>query len=179
MYIELDNPQVTCDEDEDFDPIEEVSPEIFKLLTRLHTLDINAWVADVDVSTGHIPEKAIFCRRRPTEDAENKKKKVIWLSRLNCLYQERYANLENTAVEVEGDFEGQDADEPWLGGNRSWVSQSSRHWVNGEYLLRVDTDPYDPNICYNTEDENEKEDEDENEDKNENENEDKDGDGDD
>lgn len=141
-----------CDEDEDFDPIVELSPEIFRSMTRLHTLDITAWIADVDRSTGHIPEKAIFCRRRPSEqDPDNNKKKAVWTSRLECLYQEDYANLSNTTTELDGHFEGKDADEPWLGGRRTWVSQSSKHWVNGEYLLGVDTDPYDPDIRYDSE----------------------------
>jgi hypothetical protein len=147
MYIELDNCQVVCDEDEDFDPIKDLSPEIFQSLTRLHTLDISAWVADIDKTTGHIPEKAIFCRRRPNEqDPDNTKKKVVWISRLQCWYQENYADVSNTTTELEGNFEGKDADEPWLGGERSWVSQSSKHWVNGEYILGVDADPDDPDI---------------------------------
>jgi hypothetical protein len=37
----------------------------------------------------------------------------------------------------------------WAGG--SWVSQSSKHWVNEEYLLGVDTDPYDSDIRYSFE----------------------------
>ena len=44
---------------------------------------------------------------------------------------------------MEGHFEGKDADEPWLGGERSSVSQSSKYWVNGKYLLGVDEDPVD------------------------------------
>src|SRR4051812_31484221 len=106
MYIELDNSSVVCDEDEDFDPIEEIAPEVFKLMPRLHKLDINAWMADTDRTTGHIPEKAVICRRRPSENAENTKKKVIWVSRFDCAYQEDSASLVNKTVEVEGDFEG-------------------------------------------------------------------------
>ncbi|KAF4629726.1 hypothetical protein G7Y89_g8422 [Cudoniella acicularis] len=108
MYIELDNSEVKCDEDEDFDPIEQLGPEIFKSLTRLHTLDINAWITNIDGGFGDIPEKAIFCRRRPKD----------------------FASLRNTTMEMEGDFASKDADEPWLGGGRSWVSQSSKLWVN-------------------------------------------------
>lgn len=161
MYIELDNYNLTADEDEDFDPIPELAPEIFKLLPRLHILDINAWIADIDRSTGHIPEKAIFCRRRPNEqDPDNKEKKVVWMSRLECMYQEDYGNLSNTTVEVEGNFEGKDADEPWLGGQMSWLSQSSRHWEDGKYLLGADADPYDPDVHFHTEDEDEDDDED-------------------
>ncbi|KAE9375143.1 hypothetical protein N431DRAFT_480500 [Stipitochalara longipes BDJ] len=153
IYIELDNSQLTCDEDEDFDPIEELSAEIFKSLTRLHTLDINVWIADTDRTTGYIPEKAIFCRRRPSEqDLGNKKKKVVWTSRLECVYQEKYANISNTTTEIEGDFEGKDAEEPWLGGGRSWVSQSSKYWVNGVYILGEDTDPDDSEDVYDEED---------------------------
>jgi hypothetical protein len=74
------------------------------------------------------------------------------------LYQEDYANLSNTTAEVEGNFEGKDADEPWLGGERSWVSQSSKHWVNGEYLLGVGTDLYDADIGYDSEEEYDDED---------------------
>lgn len=74
------------------------------------------------------------------------------------MYQQNHADLSNSAVEVEGDFEGKDADEPWLGEGRSWVSQSSKHWVNGEYLLGVDADPDDPGM---RSDEEEEEDEDE------------------
>lgn len=69
------------------------------------------------------------------------------------MYQKDHASLCNTATEVKGDFEGKDADEPWLGGRKSWVSQKSHHWVNGEYVLGVETDdPYDPDICYDLED---------------------------
>ncbi|KAM3072501.1 Hairy/enhancer-of-split with YRPW motif protein 2 [Clarireedia jacksonii] len=143
LYIELDNSQVVCDEDEDFDPIEEIAPEIFRTLPRLHTLDINAWIADVDVSTGYIPEKAIFCRRRPSKDADSgtQKKKIVWVSRLACMYQESYAGVENNMEEVEGDFEGRDAEEPWLGGKRSTVMVTKKYWVDGKYLLGVDEDP--------------------------------------
>jgi hypothetical protein len=30
LYIELDNTALVCDEDEDFDPIKNLAPEIFK-----------------------------------------------------------------------------------------------------------------------------------------------------
>jgi len=151
MYIELDNSELKCDEDEDFDPIEQLGPEIFKSLTRLHTLDINAWITNIDGGFGDIPEKAIFCRRRPSEQNPDNKKKVVWTSRLEYWYQEDFASLRNTTTEMEGDFASKDADEPWLGGGRSWVSQSSKHWVNEEYLLGVDTDSYDSDIRYSSE----------------------------
>jgi hypothetical protein len=136
LYIELDNFSLVCDEDEDFDPIAELPPMIFSSLMRLHTLDISGWIADIDRSTGHIPEKAIFCRRRPSsQDPGNREKKDVWVSRIDCLYQQGIADVENSTIELQGDFEGQDADEPWLGGQRSWLSQQSKHWVDGEYLL--------------------------------------------
>ncbi|PQE26752.1 hypothetical protein CJF31_00011654 [Rutstroemia sp. NJR-2017a BVV2] len=140
MYMELENDNVVCYEDEEFDPIEAVAPKIFKAMPRLHKLDINAWITDIDRSTGYLPEKAVICRRRPSEDAENKQKKVIWISRFDCAYQEPYAGVGNMPVEMEGNFEGKDADEPWLGGNRSVIYGSSRYWANGEYLKKEDDD---------------------------------------
>ncbi|PQE09578.1 hypothetical protein CJF32_00007055 [Rutstroemia sp. NJR-2017a WRK4] len=140
MYIELENSDAVCDEDEDFDPIQVLVPKIFKAMPRLHKLDINAWIADIDRTTGYLPEKGVICRRRPSEDAENKQKKVIWISRFDCVYQEDYAGVMNSPVVVEGNFEGKDADGPWLGGNMSGLSGKSKHWANGEYLKGEDYD---------------------------------------
>jgi hypothetical protein len=150
--MELENCDVVCDEDEDFDPIEGLVPKIFKAMPRLHKLDINACIADIDRSTGYLPEKAVICRRGPSEDAENKQKKVIWISRFDCVYQENYAGVVNSSVAVEGNFEGKDADEPWLGGNRSGISGKSKHWANGEYLKGED---YDIEDSWESDDEDE------------------------
>jgi hypothetical protein len=91
------------------------------------------------MTTGWIPEKAVICRRRPSEQSPNdKKQKTVWKSRLDAVYQEEQHTVRNTTVEVYGDFKGDDASEPWLGGRRSWVSQREKHWANGEYLLGED-----------------------------------------
>jgi hypothetical protein len=133
MYIELHNDRVVCDDDEDFDPIEELVPDIFKAMPRLHTLDLNAWITDIDGGLGYLPEKAVICRRRPSENADNKQK-VVWVSRFDCVYQYDYASLKNKPLEVRGNFEGKDADEPWLGGKRTWISSNIKYWVDGVYL---------------------------------------------
>ncbi|EPE34311.1 hypothetical protein GLAREA_10005 [Glarea lozoyensis ATCC 20868] len=141
LYIELANDDVVADEDEDFDPVAELPIKIFKSMTRLHSLDISAWIADVDRSTGLIPEKAVFCRRRPSEQEPNNiTKKTVWVSRLEAIYQEDQTAVTNTPLEIEGDFEGKDADEPWLGGHRSWVSDNRKYWVDGEYVLGQDVE---------------------------------------
>lgn len=130
---------MTADDDEDFDCIAELVDDIFKSLPRLHTLDINAWINDIDGSFGDIPEKALFSRREPRgQGLYDNNKKTIWTARLESLYQENHASITNIITKVKGNFEGRDADGPWLGGEMVWVSTHSRHWKDGEYLLGPD-----------------------------------------
>ncbi|ORY14444.1 hypothetical protein BCR34DRAFT_599214 [Clohesyomyces aquaticus] len=144
LYVELDNSGVVADDDEDFDPVAELPAEIFQSLLRLRILDINAWIADIDRSTGYIPEKAVVCRRcRNEDDPDNNSKKTVWISRLECIYQEGYASVTESAIDLEGDFQGRDEQEPWLGGGRTWVSQKSTHWAEGKHLLSESDGPED------------------------------------
>jgi hypothetical protein len=97
LYLELENIDLVCDEDEDFNPIERLPTKIFQFLIRLHTLDIFAWVADVNRGSGLIPDKAIICRRRPSEqNPSNSKQKTVWTSRIASVYQEDHAEVRNT-----------------------------------------------------------------------------------
>ena len=141
LYIELDNSDLVPDEDEDFDPIAGLPATIFATLKRLHTLDIIGWVGDVDRGTVFLPEKAIICRRRPwSKDSQNINRKDVWVSRMQSIYQEQRTDVTNTKIELEGDFEGQDAAEPWLGGRKSWLSHNSNHWAKGEYSVGEDAE---------------------------------------
>jgi hypothetical protein len=144
LYIELENLDVVCDDDQDFAPIERLPPKIFQSLIRLQNLDILAWIADVDRGSGLIPEKAIICRRRPSEqNASNKQQKTVWISRIESVYQESHAEVRNYPTEVHGAFEGGDASQAWLGGRRSWLSEDRNYWANGEYLLGEDVEQCD------------------------------------
>jgi hypothetical protein len=114
-YLEINDPYARLYDDSEFDPLCYLGPEIFGKLNRLHTLDIHAWISNLDGGSGWIPEKAVFYRRLPHPDADSNTK-IIWTSRMDCIYQEFYYSVLKNFEVVEGDFEGVDADEVWLGG---------------------------------------------------------------
>ena len=121
MYLEINGERLSCDEDSDFDPICGLAPELFgpeSPLKNLHTCDIHAWISSIDGGLGQLPEKAVFYRRLPCEeDPTNGKKRDVWTSRMDCAHQGDWDwVITRECKELEGDFEGVDAEEIWLGG---------------------------------------------------------------
>ncbi|KAH7420076.1 hypothetical protein BKA64DRAFT_716437 [Cadophora sp. MPI-SDFR-AT-0126] len=116
LYLEINGQDICCDDDEDFDPLCTMSPEIFHALPRLHTCDIQAWISNLDGGLGSIPEKGVFYRRLPS-DALHPKERTIWFSRMDCIYQDEDILVKKRSSLVEDEaFEGEDAKEVWLGG---------------------------------------------------------------
>lgn len=110
LYLEINGEGLTVDEDEDFDPMQQLAPDIFKALPRLHTTDIHAWISNLDGGLGHYPEKAVFYRRLPSGETG---KKEIWITRMDTPYQENDMELVQTKEVCEGVFEGRDASDTW------------------------------------------------------------------
>ncbi|CZR54921.1 uncharacterized protein PAC_04806 [Phialocephala subalpina] len=98
LTLEINGPDLFCDDDEDFDPISNLGPEIFTTLLHLRSFDIHAWITDCDGGIGAIPEKAIFFRRLPSAFADpsseffhqpqDPKIRELCTSRMDCIYQE-------------------------------------------------------------------------------------------
>jgi hypothetical protein len=127
------------DEEEDFSPVLEIGPPAFCRLRRLHSLDIIAWISDLDGSLGGIPEAEVHFRRLPyveypdlqtnapgqtmgylTQKNANQLK-TLWQSTLQCVYQEDIPNVTHLPLTIafgdgEGVFEGEDASEIWWDG---------------------------------------------------------------
>jgi len=121
VYLEINGESLSCDEDSDFDPICDLAPELFgpeSPLKNLHTCDIHAWISTFDGGLGQLPEKAVFYRRLPCqEDPTNGKKRDLWTSRMDCAHQGDWDwVIVRESEELEGDFEGVDAEDIWLGG---------------------------------------------------------------
>jgi hypothetical protein len=119
IYLEINANELMLDENEDFDGFCNFGNVIFKTLRRLHSCDIHAWISNVDGAITDLCEKAVFYRRLHLEP--NNKIRDIWASRMDSIYQEtgvlvmkKHSILELGADE--GEFEGKDADEVWLGG---------------------------------------------------------------
>ena len=73
IYLTIDRETLRCDEDEDFDPICDLAPLVFSPSAnkpRLHTLDIDARLEDIDGCVGPVPEKGVFYRRLPYDEKE-------------------------------------------------------------------------------------------------------------
>ena len=133
IYLEIHAHDVFCDEDEDFDPVCKLGPEIFGTLKGLHTCDIHAWISNLDGGLGSIPEKAVFYRRHPYHcSSGNKNIKEIWTSRMGCIYQEDDERVIKYSNVVKGDFEGEDAEEVWLGGYTNAKAEEEEEEGQGE-----------------------------------------------
>jgi hypothetical protein len=156
LHLWIHGQELCLDEDEDFDPVRKLADPIFRTLRHLHTCDILAYIGDVDRSLhiGH-PEKAVHYRRSPHHSPDggnsNNRAKDIWVSTMDCVYQEDYPKVNHICHTVnlgdgEGHFEGPDAKEIWLGGTaganfreqavdewtratRSWIGTRSAHPV--------------------------------------------------
>jgi hypothetical protein len=107
------------DENEDFDGFCNFGNIIFKTLRRLHSCDIHAWISNIDGGLSDLCEKAVFYRRLHLEP--NNKIRDIWTSRMDSIYQDTgiLVTKKRSILELEadeGEFEGKDADEVWLGG---------------------------------------------------------------
>jgi hypothetical protein len=119
VYLEINGHELTLDEDEDFDGFCNFGNSIFKTLLRLHTCDIHAWISNIDGGLTDLCEKAVFYRRLHLEP--NNKTRDIWTSRMDSIYQETgvLVTKKRSVLKLgaeEGEFEGKDADEVWLGG---------------------------------------------------------------
>jgi len=115
VYLEINGHDVFVEEDSDFDPICNLSVEIFGKMKSLHTCDIHAWISNIDGGLGSIPEKAVFYRRLPRLGSERNIKE-LWTSRMDSIYQESDPEVIKHFQVMEGEFEGEDAKEIWLGG---------------------------------------------------------------
>ena len=128
LYLTIHGDDLILDEDEDFDPIWEIGPDIFKTLRRLHTCDIIAWLSDIDGGIGMYPEKAVHWRRLrhvvqdgPSSPPPNNIKDVLEL-RMDSIYQEDEPLISHCTLTVEldddeGIFEGKDSEDAWFVGN--------------------------------------------------------------
>jgi hypothetical protein len=119
VYLEINGHELTLDEDEDFDGFCEFGNDIFKTLLRLHSCDIHAWISNIDGGLTDLCEKAVFYRR--LHWGPNNKIRDIWTSRMDSIYQETgiLVTKKRSILELgadEGEFEGKDANEVWLGG---------------------------------------------------------------
>jgi hypothetical protein len=119
IYLEINANELMLDENEDFDGFCNFGNDIFKTLLRLHTYDIHAWISNIDGGLTDLCEKAVFYRRLHLEP--NNKIRDIWTSRMDSIYQETgiLVTKKRSILELgadEGEFEGKDADEVWLGG---------------------------------------------------------------
>jgi len=87
---------------------------------------------------GSIPHSAVFYRRLPSSTSTTGiQSKELWTSRMDCGYQGSYPRVTKWSEIVEGDFEGEDAEEVWLGGYKNeggWQDVDVDHpwpgWVN-------------------------------------------------
>jgi hypothetical protein len=117
LYLEINGPGLFVDEDDEFDPICELSFAIFYSLEKLHTCDIHAWISNIDGGLGSISEKAVFYRRLPPSTyLVGIPSKEIWTSRMDRIYQGSDPKVAKSMQVMEGHFEGEDAEEIWLGG---------------------------------------------------------------
>ncbi|KAK0108170.1 hypothetical protein ONS95_002992 [Cadophora gregata] len=116
LFLEINGHRIWCDENEDFDPMCLLSPEIFHALPRLHTCDLHAWISNRGGGIGPTPEKGVFYRRLPG-DAMRPKQRTIWTSRMDSIYQDEDILVKKWCYLVEDEaFEGEDAKEIWLDG---------------------------------------------------------------
>ncbi|KAH7350694.1 hypothetical protein BKA65DRAFT_593598 [Rhexocercosporidium sp. MPI-PUGE-AT-0058] len=116
IYLEINGEGLSCDDDEDFDPLCNMGKRIFRALPRLHTCDIHAWISNCDGGLGSLPEKGVFYRRLPSESS-NYKERMIWTSRMDFIYQDEDILVEKASELVEDEsFEGENAKEVWLDG---------------------------------------------------------------
>ncbi|KAG4441282.1 hypothetical protein IFR05_003210 [Cadophora sp. M221] len=117
IYLEINGEGLWCDEPEDFDPVSNMGNAIFCSLHRLHVCDIHAWISNCDGGLSWLPEKGVFYRRLPGDDAQRPKKKSIWTSRTDMIYRDGDILVKKDVELAEGDaFEGEDAREVWLDG---------------------------------------------------------------
>ena len=114
------------DIDEDFQPVRNIGPDVFKALRRLHTCDISAWSSGIhDLRDPH-PKKAVHWRRSchiadagvPGPPAD--KIRDILVSRLDSSHQGGLPKINRFRISVElgnddGVFEGDDAEDTRLG----------------------------------------------------------------
>ncbi|KAH8684228.1 hypothetical protein BGZ60DRAFT_397058 [Tricladium varicosporioides] len=148
LYLEINKRDATVDDDSDFDIMCDFGPLIFKSLPLLHTCDVHVWMSNIDGGLGQLPEKGVFYRRLPHISSSNQisdgKKKDVWTSRYDTVYQQDYSFVSKKCetVEVEdgeGGFVGEDAEEVWLGGfefdcenyESKWEAEGvDRSWPN-------------------------------------------------
>jgi hypothetical protein len=131
LYIDLGCGELACEIRGDCCSSEPLTDKVFRSLNRLHTFDLGG--LESERGRSYQPEYALFCRRRPTDqDPDNSSKKSVLISRLGGEYEGERVKVRNTVEELQGNFKGRDADEPWLGGERSWVTHKNQYWVNGE-----------------------------------------------
>ncbi|KAE9371919.1 hypothetical protein N431DRAFT_378022 [Stipitochalara longipes BDJ] len=138
LYLEINGSDFFVEHDSDFDFICTFAFRIFNSLANLHTCDIHAWISDFDGGLGFIPEKAVFYRRLPVSKSRaGLHTKELWTSRMDCVDQESYQKVTKRREVVEGYFEGEDAEDVWLGGytndgelQDSYVDHSWPGWVN-------------------------------------------------
>jgi hypothetical protein len=118
---------VCCDDDSDFDPVCDFGTDLFAAMRNLHTCDIHAWISNIGGGLGQIPEKGVFYRRLAHHrEPFNANVKDIWTSRMDCIYQESDTVVVKDCEELEGQFEGKDADEVWCDGLTSEKSRPTR-----------------------------------------------------
>jgi hypothetical protein len=135
LHLWIHGEDLVLDDNEDFDPVRELAAPIFRTLRRLHTCDILAFISNLDggLAIGH-PENAVHYRRLPHRSAASSisqpsnKIKDIWVSTMDCMYQEDYPCVGHICETIElgdgdGYFEGQDAMDIWMGGTMGGNSQ--------------------------------------------------------
>jgi hypothetical protein len=143
IYLEINGLGVFLRDDSEFDPLCNLAPEIFRTLKKLHTCDIHAWISNLKGGLGWVPEKAIFYRRLPHPDADSNTK-IIWASRMDCIYGEFDYSVLKTFQVMEGDFEGEDAGEVWLDGYTNCDSEGEVKRVHeGDYSWKERADKID------------------------------------
>lgn len=126
LHLWIHGEDLVLDDDEDFQPLRELAIPIFSTLRRLHTCDILAFISDIDggLIIGH-PENAVHYRRLPhgrftsTISKPSIKIKDIWVSAMDCIYQEDSPRIRLRSETIDlgdGDdcFEGQDAKDIWM-----------------------------------------------------------------
>jgi hypothetical protein len=126
--IYIHGEDLALDDNEDFEPVRQLAGPIFSTLRRLHTCDILVFISDIDggLCLGHA-QNAVHYRRLPHESEtgevsqQSDRIKDIWVSTMDCIYQEDYPAVGHECVTLElGDgercYEGHDAEEIWMGG---------------------------------------------------------------
>jgi hypothetical protein len=109
-------------------------------LRKLHTCDVHAWIVESGGNVGpEIPKKAVFYRRL---SSQYDNLKDIWTSRMDYIDHGNGTIVVASRQDLEGRFEGEDADEPWCGGFISKRSVTNYSWpgkvnpVNGYAMFR-------------------------------------------